>query len=713
MRLSFPLCLVLLALAACDDDSPDDTGTPSQDDTGTDDTGTDDTGSPPVDQDQDGYTSDVDCDDTNHEVHPGAPEQCDGLDNDCDGAIDEDFDLDADGQSTCAGDCDDEDATVYTGAPETPYDGIDQDCDGSDLEDVDGDGFRATEAGGNDCDDTNPDVNPRATEIPANGIDDDCRDGDDIDGDDDGYDSADWGGDDCDDGDPFVHPGAEEVCNGADDDCNDVVDDVLPLYLEDADGDGYGNDDVFTSSCEWPHGPPDGWTTEGDDCDDTDSDIHPKAWDWMNDGVDSDCDGEEPELEDLDDAPILLSGASGAYDLVGLGLDACDFDEDGLDDLLVGSPFGPSTSYHGQVGIFYGANSDTWTREMAMTDADVSFEGDSYDFVGFNAQCGDVDGDGHDDVVFTRGEINYSSYVTVYGVLIYYGDGTGFESSLSDADADAELTLEIGVVEGESVVHASEFRLGDIDNDDAEDILVEWPYTTLHGDGEILVIPGGVYSGSLAGEDYLADWWSPDQPVTGSYAYQQVLVLDDFDGDDFNDVFVGEPWWSETSGGSTYEGQVSLLSGVEGAAGSALADLAYAQIAGDTSSLTFGTWAASGDFDADGALDGVVSAIGDATEVSAGGGLWVWSDIAAVLAGAPSSPLDVATAHVWGSTSSGQLGYRLDAAGDVDGDGYGDLLVSEPWGGTDAEGRVWLLSGALLDGDAEVEDAALFGCAGM
>ncbi|MBN1334614.1 MAG: FG-GAP repeat protein, partial [Deltaproteobacteria bacterium] len=120
-----------------------------------------------------------------------------------------------------------------------------------------------------------------------------------------------------------------------------------------------------------------------------------------------------------------------------------------------------------------------------------------------------------------------------------------------------------------------------------------------------------------------------------------------------------------------------------------------------------------GDFDADGALDGVVSAIGDATEASAGGGLWMWSDVVAVLSKAPASPLDAATAHVWGSTSSGQFGYRLDAAGDVDGDGYEDLLVAEPYGGTDAVGRVWLLSGALLDGDTEVEDAALWGCEGM
>jgi hypothetical protein len=82
------------------------------------------------DADGDGWTTcGGDCDDDDPNTYPGAEELCDGKDNDCDGDIDEGFDQDGDGFRTCDGDCDDEDDTVYPGAPEL-CDGKDNDCDG-------------------------------------------------------------------------------------------------------------------------------------------------------------------------------------------------------------------------------------------------------------------------------------------------------------------------------------------------------------------------------------------------------------------------------------------------------------------------------------------------------------------------------------------------------------------------------------------------------
>jgi hypothetical protein len=328
-----PFCLLL---AACPE-------TPAEkEDTGVRDTAPEDTdtgghtGEEPEDVDGDGYDSTEDCNDRDHTVHPGATETCNGVDDNCDGVVDDGFDRDGDGATNADAcldgtDCDDGDATVFPGAPEVPYDGIDQDCNGSDLIDVDGDRYDYTF----DCDDNDPEVHPGATEVPKNGKDDDC------------------------DG------------------------------VEANDGDGDGHDDEAFG---------------GDDCDDLDPDVHPGARDYWNDGLDTDCDGLDARIGALADVDVSVVGDAGEQGLVGETVRFCDLDEDGADDLVITAPFGGS--YAGRVGIFYGSGEASWGPEMHMGDADTLLESTSL-FLGFGLQCADVDGDGHLDLVTTRGEIHY------------------------------------------------------------------------------------------------------------------------------------------------------------------------------------------------------------------------------------------------------------------------------------------------------------------
>ena len=102
-----------------------------------------------VDNDGDGYSEEEgDCNDENANISPGTEETLNGLDDDCDGQVDNGttgFDDDGDGFSEVEGDCNDTDPLINPGAEEI-CDGIDRDCDGvldNDTEcfDDDGDGY--------------------------------------------------------------------------------------------------------------------------------------------------------------------------------------------------------------------------------------------------------------------------------------------------------------------------------------------------------------------------------------------------------------------------------------------------------------------------------------------------------------------------------------------------------------------------------------------
>ena len=140
---------------------------------------------------------------------------------------------------------------------------------------------------GGDCNDAEPSVYPGAPDIPYDGIDSDCGGDSDYDVDADGYDHPDGGGEDCDDADGAVHPGAvDEAYDGIDSDC--VGDDDF-----DDDADGYVPDDYVGFVTLGVDG---SGSLPGGDCDDTDPDRNPGMEEISDDGVDSDCDGEDTSM---------------------------------------------------------------------------------------------------------------------------------------------------------------------------------------------------------------------------------------------------------------------------------------------------------------------------------------------------------------------------------------------------------------------------------
>ncbi len=194
----------------------------------------------------------TDCDDDNDQLGPHMDEVCDGIDQDCDGIIDNNsldalewhLDSDADGFgggstifactvpsgfTDVTGDCDDSRADTWPGATEVAYDGIDQDCDGWSDYDVDRDGFDSDLHGGTDCDDGDADIQPGAVDTIYDGVDTNCDGLSDFDADLDGFDSDAFGGNDCDDADDTFNPSAPEIDDGLDQDCDGLKDEDFVL----------------------------------------------------------------------------------------------------------------------------------------------------------------------------------------------------------------------------------------------------------------------------------------------------------------------------------------------------------------------------------------------------------------------------------------------------------------------------------------------------
>ena len=213
---------------------------------------------------------DGDCDDSDPTINPDATEICDGLDNNCDDVVDEGVlltyfvDNDGDGYGDaivedCSqppmtalidGDCNDMDATIHPMATEI-CDSIDQNCDGTVDEGVtsvfyvdnDGDGYG----------DTTQTVG--ACTVPE---------------------GASVTGGDCEDSAADVYPGAPELCDGLDNNCDNVVDEgMYTMLFFDADGDGYGDLGTADMRCIDEVDPQ--WTGDASDCDDTSADTYPGA----------------------------------------------------------------------------------------------------------------------------------------------------------------------------------------------------------------------------------------------------------------------------------------------------------------------------------------------------------------------------------------------------------------------------------------------------
>ena len=358
---------------------------------------------------------------------------------------------------------------------------------------------------------------------------------------------------------------------------------------------------------------------------------------------------------------------------------AGDINGDGYSDVIVGAPFyddGVNTD-EGWAFVYYG--SATGLNTTPASTPDDANQADSR-FGTCVSSAGDINGDGFSDVIIGADYFDDGANTIEGRAFVYHGSPAGLSATPINTQDDAN---QAGAAFGVSVASA-----GDVNADGYSDVIIganAFDDGANGNEGRAFI-----YHGSATGLSATPNATPDDANQAGAQFGQSVHCAGDVNGDGYSDVIIGAP--NFTDGANTFEGRAYVYhgsaAGLSGSPNSTLDDINQA-------AANFGiSVTGAGDVNGDGYSDVVVGChnYNDGAN-AAEGRAFVYHGSAAGLSATPNNTPDDA------DQAGANFGYSVASAGDVNGDGYCDVIIGAIGyddGANTAEGRAYIYHGSAI-----------------
>ncbi len=326
------------------------------------------------------------------------------------------------------------------------------------------------------------------------------------------------------------------------------------------------------------------------------------------------------------------------------------------------------------------------------------------------SNAGDVNGDGYDDVIIGAPGFDFGNEYSAGQSYVVFGKASGFDASIDLADLDGSNGFAINGVSAYDSSGAAVSSAGDINGDGFDDIIIGAPGFDLRPGRSYVVF--GKASGFNASID-LADLNGSNGFAIAGNGFSGVSVSSagDINGDGFDDIIIGGPYYAGTStivfGTSEFDAILGLYNTFDGNNGFVIGGIDRYDSLGSSVSN-------AGDVNGDGFDDIIIGARGASpnnqhNQERAGQSYVVFGKASGFDATFDLTTLNGSNGFVInGINRSDYLGSPVSNAGDINGDGFGDLIINAP-----GRRKSYVIFGKASGFDARIDLAALDGSNGF